>query len=113
MQNVSPAQAPSILMMVGSKPSRKLRTEQAPASDTQTPTIVVDGWAAGSGIGAISAFCSGDVLIAVVSTINSWLSGRVSPTGSDRPTEVDETFNFGCANSRLAAVPTSPTFRTT
>src|SRR5262245_37598361 len=106
MQNVSPAQAPSILMMVGNKPSRKLRTEQAPASGAQIPAIVVEGSKAGSAIGAVSTFCTGAASTGaastgVVSTINSGRSARVSSTISDHPTETDGPINFGCANSRL------------
>src|SRR5215204_3376992 len=36
-QKVSPAHAPSAVMTVGSKPSRKSRAEQLPASGAQTP----------------------------------------------------------------------------
>jgi hypothetical protein len=102
-------------MLVGSKPSRKLRMEQAPASGAQIPTIVVEGSAAGSGTptGRELGGMSTDSCIGVVSTINSWRSGRVFSAISDRPTEADGTICFVCANSRLAAVPTSPTFRTT
>src|SRR6516164_8253444 len=40
MQNVSPAHAPSVLMTVSCTPRRKSRTEQAPASGYQIPTII-------------------------------------------------------------------------
>src|SRR5262249_33364383 len=40
IQNVSPAHAPSLLMTVSCTPRRKSRTEQAPASDDQIPTII-------------------------------------------------------------------------
>lgn len=39
IQNVSPAHAPSLLMTVSCTPRRKSRTEQAPASGDQIPTI--------------------------------------------------------------------------
>src|SRR5215813_9847957 len=39
VQNVLPAQAPAALMMVGSRPCRKSRTEQALPSGAHTPKI--------------------------------------------------------------------------
>jgi len=43
IQNISPAHAPSVLIIVGRNPSRKFRAVQGLASGAQTPTIVA--WA--------------------------------------------------------------------